>query len=269
MLQVNVNDTYSFQVPANWHELTAPQLKAICQHLVQLSMPTTTDAQSYHLAKVAMLLATTLSAGKLSGSYAATEVAHKLLPHLQYLKHNQLTKQLLPIIRVRKGFRLKRYHGPAENFSNLTMAEFEDCEYLIDVIRTAESDTDKDDALNLLCATLYREYDKSPADERIAYVAAATKARAQFIAHADVTEKLCILLWYIGCRNSLVADYPMLFDGKGSDTSGLSWADFAHSLAGPVLGNIDQVYARPVRQVFFELRRIKLLSEEQQQQTTE
>ena len=266
MIEVTINDSRCFTVPGSWDELTAEQLKAICSHLVSLSLLSATDAQAYHLAKIALLLAQGADTTLPLTGHVQTEVVNKLLPALQYLRTSGLTRQLLPVIRIRKRFRLYRYHGPADNFANLSMGEFEDCEHFIDRIKEAPTDAEKEKAVNMLCAILYRPYADRRGDNRIEYIAAENEQRAAIFEHCDADSKFCILLYYLGCRNRLVTDFAMLFSGKQQSSEPLSWADFAHSLAGPVLGNIDDVYRRPVRQVFFEMRRIKMQADEIEEQ---
>ena len=247
-------------MPSGWNELSPEQLLLLAQWLVDYSKQEPAIA-----AQIKTEVAQNISGFKKEAfenkdaEFFISEVLNKLLPEVEFLfTGNTLTKNLFPIIRIRKYFIMWRLHGPKDNFENLTFSEFEDAEFWLEQFQQLKEDKEKDHALNMLCSVLYREYGDNKGDERIPYDALDNELRAKKFEHCDWKQKLCILLFYIGCRNSLVADFKILFEGKTEGRSDLTWADFAHSLAGPVLGDIDKVSKRMVRQVFYEMRRLKL-----------
>lgn len=266
----------AYNMPSEWNELTAEAAIIVVSKLQEYE-----QGDEDQKAKIKTEIALSLSELKLPEGMEQIEVENggetffeqqlrtKLLPLANFIfEQNTLTKQLLPKLRIRKNFLLKTFYGPADNFANLSMGEFDDAEFFFKIITdkqelTPERIADLDMALNMLCAILYREYENKKGDNRVDYHHADNDKRAAWFARCDYRYKALILFWYIGCRNSLVNDFKVLFEGgTESKSSEVTWTELAHSLAGPVLGDIDKVFSRPVRQVFTEMKRLHNQAEE-------
>lgn len=274
MTTITVNETTGYQLPSHWNELTLTQLYYVVTQLQKLDS-SDTEAQAAIKTDIALYL----SGLKLpdvakseSDLFLLNQLRTKLLPAVGFLfEQNLLSKQLLPQLRIRKGFLLKYFYGPSDNFMNVSFGEFDDAEYFFELITkqnelTEERIKEMNDALNMLCAILYRPFEEKKGDTRIDYNAHDNAERVEWFKRADPEQKAAILFWYIGCRNQLVHDFSPLFNspsGKASERSA-TWTMLAHSLAGPVLGDVDKVNSRPVRQVFTEMLRLFIQAEEMQ-----
>lgn len=275
MTTITLNDTTAYRLPSTWNELTADNLLLVIDKLQQYDKADAT-VQAEIKTELVLLLSglrlpegmTDITVEKDGETFAEAEIRNKLLPAIAFLfEKNTLTKQLFPKIRIRKRFRVKHLYGPSDNFMNLSFGEFDDAEYFFSIITAQAELTDERlieiaNALNMFCAILYREYEERKGDSRIAYSAHDNEARAEWFSRADANLKAAILFWYIGCRNQLESDFAPLFESKKGSETNVTWTMLAHSLAGPVLGNIDDVFARNIRQVFTEMLRLFNQAEE-------
>lgn len=257
-------------MPDNWNELEPHQLLFVAE-----KMGIYDEADAEGAAMIKSELAFCLSniydepeVREARGTYFETQVREKLLPAVDFIfKENNLTKNLLPKVRIRKGFVIRYFYGPADNFINLSFEEFDDAEYWFAVCTgTQVSEQDRAHALDMLCAILYREYFETKSDTRQAYSPFDNESRSKWMACLDPLHKAAILLWYIGCRNQLVNDFKPLFEGgsRKTETAG-GWTMLAHSLSGPVLGDIDKVNRGPVRRAFTEMLRLWQIAEEKKE----
>lgn len=253
MTEIIVDNKKRFLLPDSWDELTYEQLYSIAVHIFEYNIVKEEATRAYLQTKIVLELSG-YSTADTKNEFLQTEIARKVLPTMDWMfEKNMLTKQLLPSILLRKRISLQRFHGPADNFNNLTFEEFDDAEYWF--IELMNPDTKhREKALNMLCAILYRPYMETPGDTRIPYHASENDKRADWFANCDTRHKLCVLLWYMGCRNALTDQFHELFSGKG-DGEG-NWTMLAHSLAGPVLGDIQKVNKSPIRQVLTEMLRL-------------
>lgn len=252
MLTIALNDRYNYNLPTGWNELNVQQLKDVTLIL--------TNGQPEHIKRQEIIR-------KLTGMdkrlvkwreflkpdpfyYVALQFVDVLFPEINYLfDQNQLTNQLLPGVTAWRYGVPHRLYGPAANFMDLTFAEFDDAEYWLDNFKK----TANNHALDMLCAIIYRPR-KWWSRERVEYNPLDNDHRARLCARLPDAVRLCILFYYTGCRNVLMNDFAELFTANGSGSG--SWTDLAHEMAGPVLGSIDEVNRRPVRQVFYEMRRV-------------
>lgn len=252
MTEVTISTLPPAIIPSEWNELTREQLLFVCTKLnayqtADESLKAELKADiAFHLIDLPLAEHT---------EYVAEQVRTLLLPTIDFLfEPSQLTEQLLPKIKIRKHITAHFLYGPASNFNNLTFEEFDDAEYWLEQMKT-ESATEH--ALNMFCAILYREFAESKGDTRIPYSAHDNEERAKWFAYCEPEVRLAILLWYTGCRAQLVNNFEDLFKAAPTDNSAPGgWTIIAHSLAGPVLGTIDDVLKRPVRQVFTEMQRL-------------
>lgn len=263
MTEIIVSESHKFLLPDTWNELTYEQLTQISDDLFTYSLLTDERLQVRIKTKIALRLSGFTPVLK-DNDFVALEIARKILPLIDFLfTRNLLTEQKVPSVLIRKKWLLQRFYGPAANFANLSFGEFDDAEFWFKELQNP-ANLQREQALNMLMAILYRPYFETKGDNRQAYSAHDNEPRSLWMACCPVNIKLIVLLWYMGCRNALVDDFKELF--AASTGEGGSWTMLAHSLAGPTLGNIDKVNARPVRQVFYELLRLHLQAEQQQKQ---
>lgn len=263
MTEIIISDTRTYLLPGIWNELTEEQLVNNAEDILLYSTLTTAADKFYLKTKIAFTLCgLQFERGKTS-EFLVNEIQTKLLPGMEWLfLDNQLTEQLLPKVRIRKGFMLHGLCGPSGNFNNLSFEEFDDAEFWFSRLSTGNPE-EQQQALNMFCAILYRQpSDHKKGDTRIDYSPHDNKQRAEWFAHCSIKIKLAIMLWYVGCRTKLTTDFAPLFESKTSKGGSATWTDIAHSIAGPVLGTIDDVFKRPVRQIFVEMMRLYNEAEE-------
>lgn len=253
MTEIIVDNKKRFLLPDSWDELTYEQLYSIAIHIFEYNIVKEEATKAYLRTKIVVELSG-FCGYSAKNEFLQSELALKVLPVMDWMfDRNLLTRQLLPSIRIRKKFSTVRFHAPSDNFNNLTFEEFDDAEYWF--IELMNPDTkQREKALNMLCAILYRPYLQTAVDNRIPYHATENEPRAEWFSYCDTRHKLCVLLWYMGCRNALTDQFHELFSGKG-DGEG-NWTMLAHSLAGPVLGDIDKVNKSPIRKVLTEMLRL-------------
>lgn len=205
--------------------------------------------------------------------FVASEVINKLLPEIKWItEKNQLTKQLLPRVAVRSGIDRTVFYAPSSNFENLKMEEFADAEFCF-----AEYNKEKDiNWLWRMMACLYRKGDKTlivtEGDARYKYNMNGNEHREKLLKQLPKNYAWAFCLWYSGCRAKLIEDFEFVFDAKAEAeakaenktqaNTATSWVDLIHGMAGEKLGDIDKVKNRLVREVFYELQRLKIQDEE-------
>jgi hypothetical protein len=261
MTEIIISDKRTYILPGIWNELTEAQLTANAEDILLYATLTTNADKFYLKTKIAFNLCG-LQFNE-NSEFLINEIQTKLLPCIEWLfLDNQLTEQLIPKVRIRKGFLLHGLCGPSSNFNNLSFEEFDDAEFFFARLSTADVKA-QEEALNMLCAILYREHsDAKKGDNRIDYSPHDNEKRAEWFAHCEMKTKLAIMLWYIGCRTRLTTDFAPLFESKSDKGGSTTWTEIAHSIAGPVLGDLDKVFKRPVRQIFVEMMRLHLQGEE-------
>lgn len=249
MLSVTLNDKKTFMLPQSWNELTGAQLVAIAPLLLQRELSITIRAYiAFILCGFGKAAFTAKATRKPDGyDYFANELIDQIVPRIDFLfDKNQLTAQLLPVLKVKKRFRFfgsTELYGPADDFNNLTIAEFADAEACL----TQYEQTHDDIWFNRFVAVLYRPR-KSKADiaspqfngdYRQPYNFHLNDFIAAMLTGLKHSEKAAVLLWYYGCRSSFVESNAFLFRGQGS-TGGGTFTDVIHSLAGPKFGTLEE-----------------------------
>lgn len=190
-----------------------------------------------------------------------TDIRAKLYPLMDWVfKSNDLTKNILPVINIPKGYEFMsadKLYGPADSFDNLTMGEFDDAEYWFDQFTaSAMKDTH---ALHMMIAILYRsgvpKYKPGMGDIRERYNIHLNELRAAQLVKVPAGIKMGILLWYMGCRSEIVAQYGFLFKKSGKSNSGLSgWTPVIHDLAGGKFGNLKETNETLLKTILYELK---------------
>ncbi|MGV3588607.1 MAG: hypothetical protein ACO1OF_16495 [Adhaeribacter sp.] len=151
---------------------------------------------------------------------------------------NLLTKNLLPTVRL--PWRLKKYYGPADELENITFIEFIKAEAAF----LAFQRTQKEEYLNRLCAILYRPRrrgkltpENATGDIREKFNDALVPGRALAMARLPIQVRLAILLFFSGCRQTIVKANPEIFPEKKQTrtlSSELGWAGILRTLAGHI-----------------------------------
>ena len=253
------NKTY--QMPGAWNELNAKQLIAIAPLI--LSGQSGESMAPYiinsllgwqHDIKKAIRRAADTSS-------LFTDIRAKLYPLMDWVfKSNDLTKNILPVINIPKGYEFlsaDKLYGPADSFDNLTMGEFDDAEYWFDTFNaSAMQDTH---ALDMMVAILYRssvaKYKPEMGDIRQPYNMHLNELRAAQLVRVPAGIKMGILLWYMGCRSDIVEQYGFLFKKSGKSSSGLAgWTPIIHDLAGGKFGNLKETNQTLLKTILYELK---------------
>lgn len=127
------------------------------------------------------------------------------------------TAQLFPRLKVG---RFRRLHGPQQYIGNLHFCQFRMAEDLC----FRYIDTRDAALLDEFIAVLYldRPYRKLPelTDKQLLQLfdEEAIKARTRLVSSLSLDQKICIFLWYKGCRSALVDQFPKVFrKPKGDD----------------------------------------------------
>ncbi len=158
---------------------------------------------------------------------------------------NTLTVQLLP--KVTSGILGTTLWAPDSHFDNLTLVEFHYTETAYHKL-IHEKDTN---ALDELIAILYRPgkeyYNHSrnrEGDHRIAFLPGDITYVQSIVAKWPNDYKLAVLLWYDGCRNSLIKMYSIVYpEGKQMKSKNLfdGLYKMMRTLSGDKYGTIDKV----------------------------
>lgn len=268
MISVNYNDTHTFKMPTDWNELSGSQLIAIAPYLFKKQVSTQ---------EMGVIVYTLCGFGKVPLSskaqrtkggydYFANELQDKLFPHIKFLfEENKLTKQIITEIKVGAKYQFfgtRFLYGPADNFDNLTLAEFSDTESCLDNFDTTQEDI----WLDRFLAVLYRPKKKIyhphhadfDGDIRQPYNFHLNDFIATMVQKVPVNVKLAVVLWYTGCRNDFVSNNQFLFSKSNSDkakeTGG--WTDVMHGLAGPKFGTVEQTGRTNLKVIARELKEL-------------
>lgn len=263
MTEIIVSDSRRFLLPDAWNELSYEQLFDNAIHIFEYNIVKEEATKAYLKTKIALHLSG-FNEADAKNEFLQTEIATKILPLMDWMfDSNTLSEQKLPSIRLRKNWSLCRLYGPSSDFMNLSFEEFDDAEYWFHELMNPDTEQ-RQKTINILCAILYRPYsDTIKGDTRVAYSPHDNEARSRWFENCDTRHKLCVLLWYMGCRTRMIADFAPLFGGGGEGGGSLTM--LAHSLARPVLGNIDELNRRTVRQVLTEMLRLYNMAQRQEE----
>ena len=257
MIEVIVNDKQRFNVPQAWNELTSRQLADVAPFIFKPEITLADRTKiAYHICGFGYDVL------RHNNEFLCQEILIKVLPLITFLFEKiNLTRQVTTEIKVGRKFQFfgtRMLYGPADNFDNLTIAEFSDCESCL-----TEYQQSKDVIwLNRFIAILYRPRNKSadPAkpgytgDLRQPYNFYLNDLIAAMVEKIPDGVKMGVMLWYVGCRTSLTTDYQFLFNSKSDKgAEGGSWTDLIHGLSGPKFGTIDQTMTANLKVVFKEL----------------
>lgn len=235
-------ETRTIVLPGEWEEVNSKQLKRLA---VLLHSGLENDE--------AQQRALQILSGKslLRFLLLPLDLRHRAQPYAKWVfGGTDLTIQLLP--------KYKKFYGPDSDFGNLSMVEFHYAETAYcELVET------KDEAhLVALIAVLYREgkrgYDykrDADGDCRKEFSHGLFEYGKKEIAKWPKDVKLAILLWYDGCRQSLVKGYPAIYPKtqKKSKVEFEGLYKMMRSVAGDKYGTIPEVEKLGVHTAHLEI----------------
>ncbi|MBS1684762.1 MAG: hypothetical protein JSS76_08410 [Bacteroidetes bacterium] len=249
--------TKEYQLPQSWEELTPEQFAAVADIL--FSRETNVDAAVPVINALLGWDDDLRKAMKKAGNtdLLPSEVWHKLVPRVQWVFGTKATtKNLIKVLDVEPYLNADKLYGPADNFDNLCIGEFDDAEYWYDIFQQSEY---KDlHALDMLIAILYRARRKGASlehgDPREAYNRDLNEIRAAQIEKLPKGQRLAIFLWYNSCRSELFEGYRFLFTGGSKSKSNMKgWTPIIFELAGKKFGDLDKTNQTPLKTILYEL----------------
>lgn len=224
-------------IPNNWDELNKKQLikvASILHHPLYSN-----DLKQYLLLK-ALINVASFGFGRLHVDGKA-----RMMKYVEWVSDKELFLTYNPIINYRKNIFSETLFAPASNFENLKMVEF----HYSEVAYKNLIETDEVDYLNELVAILYRRkkdnYDcelNSDGDFRVPFKAAEIEYHKKIVKGWNTSVKQAILMWYDGCRQSLIKEYEEVYKGS-SNTENYYTGLFTmmRSLAGDKYGTFENI----------------------------
>jgi len=234
------NKSYTIEAD-KFNDLSARQLIALCEIFVA-KLP----VDVAQLKALQILLNKTL----LRFLLMPDDAKAAMLPSVAWVfEKNTLTQQLLPSY---KGF-----YGPASEWDNLTMAEWNACEIYYAILAKDESNIE---VLNKLVAILYRlpkqGYDiekDSDGDIRVPFNPNEISYWAKQIASWPHAVKYAILMWYDGCREAMRALYDIWNEPSGDSDAQPGMFEVIRGLCGERYGSWENVERMNVHKALREL----------------
>jgi hypothetical protein len=217
-------------LPGEWEEVNSKQLKRLAVLLHSGLDSDMAKQKALHILSGKSLLMFLL---------LPLDLRHRAQQYAEWVFGKvDLTIQLIP--------KYKKFYGPDSDFGNLSMVEFHYTEMAYcDLILTKD-----EKHLTELIAVLYREgkeaydFDRNvEGDFRKTFSHGLFEYGQKQIAKWPKDVKLAILLWYDGCRQSLVKGYPDIYPKKEKtrqiEFQGLY--KMMRSVAGDKYGTIPEV----------------------------
>jgi hypothetical protein len=223
-------------IPSTWNELTAKQLFAIT-HLLHTNY--TPEYKEY------LLLKAMLGFGNLRYAFLPNDAKYRMMPFVEWIANKEEVLTELPFNCYSKNIFSSKLFAPAKAFENLTMLEF----HYTEVAYKFLIETDDEKYLNELIAVLFRHkkenYDtakNSDGDCRIAFNPNEIDYRVKIVKPWKLSVKQAILLWYDGCRQTLIKDYAEVYSGTSEGSNYYAGLyTMIRSLAGDKYGTIDKI----------------------------
>lgn len=210
--------TVTRQIADTWNELTASQLIAIA-HLLNTNV---TDTElDMHLVKIIFEFSYK------EMQQASPEVIQSLVKYIQWVKEScTLTKQLLPHLKVKS----KVYFGPSDNLENIRFLEFDAAER---ELYRWQKNMDDSKQLFRFVAVLYRlgisgyNHKLNPnGDPRVPYNSNVVDYYAEKLRKSlPESTAIAITMWYKGCRQHIVSQFPEIFDRSGGNSDNIEEAE--------------------------------------------
>jgi hypothetical protein len=243
------NKENTFQVIDEWNKLSLDQLLFIAMHWhkwknIIISKGSTIIAQMQITLR--LIIANKQEQRHISKTLlsASPEQLYDIAQLSSFVfQENSLTKNPLPVIRMG----LRNYFGPNDRLSNISGFEFSfaDTCYL----RYNKSGSEKD--LNNLIGILYRP---GNGINRPLFNNKLVEQYAKPLSKLPFAHKQLILLWYIGCREYIVAKNKHLFtkENQGKAQSN-GWISVIMELSGGTFGTFQQTGDTDLHLLFMHL----------------
>lgn len=182
--------------PAKWEEMTRGQLLKWCSVLRM-------ELNRKEALSMAVLLLYDMPKKIFKGFSPVQDV--QLRQTMLWLTDNRLTKNVLGYVTIL----LRKYHGPANRLTNLTISEYRRTELYYDMYRI----TGQKKFLYLLAATLFRPAGgNSGNDVRCSLTENGVVRRAKYFSWSlHPTALMAIKLFYEGCRDDIMRSHPVVY----------------------------------------------------------
>lgn len=240
-------------LPENYNELSGWQLIEIADLFLQKNDPLVTALKA---------LRALLQMNAIKFQLLPVELKTNLLPHISWVfEKNGLTEQHIPFF--------NGWFGPASEWNNLTMAEWNACEIFYAQIAdrstvNGQQSTEEGSALDNLVSVLYRppkkNYDRKrdpDGDCRIPFNANEIPYHAKkYIRFWPLKTKTAILIWYDGCRQYVAKTYDV-FSRADSSSQTEGMFETMRALCGEKYGDFEKVEKLNVHVALRELELMK------------
>ncbi|WBO86245.1 hypothetical protein [Hymenobacter yonginensis] len=245
-----------FAPASTWNELTRAQLAGVVAVLY--------GPEQFWPAKLRLL--SVVSGAPLELLIELPEVQVRQLYSLTdflFSDEHPLTRQLLPELRVATP-RPLTLAGPGDALSGVHFGEF----IFADTYFCLYAKRQSAEAFDHFLAALYRPMrtDKGlrpghpdwSGDARQRFNEHNVGYFARYMHQVPDVDRLSILLWYRGCRQQLVAEYPDVFDvateaAAGSRQESADWGRVLRQLSGGAFGPLEQTAGQHVRTILAEM----------------
>lgn len=254
-------DGRDYLVPGALNELGAPQLSRIAE-LIHSGK----SAQDIRYGCLLALLSVKRHLGLIwlfFGKLRLDElelILLELMPltHFLFEKESNLTRQLLPKIRI--PWSLTWLHGPTELLGNVSFLEYMKAEAaFLKYHRTKD-----EHHLNRLVAILYRPKsrrkataDEAQPDNREKFNEALVEKREQLVSRLPLGTRLAVLLFFVGSRHQMTKMYKEVFPepepGEKPKKGGLGWPGVLKTLAGD-LKSYEPTAEQNIHTVLFHMK---------------
>lgn len=232
MNQINLNGR-SFTAPASWEEMTPKQLLIWIKILDQ-------NVEQFDAFKLAVFFFY-----KISNKWwlRLTEVQrYNLTLTLAFLwDKDKAVNWIIPSVRIW----LRKYIGPDNRLSNITIKEYRSCE----IYHTLYQRTGSGNYLDMLIATLYRPIGKNDSgnDEREKLNDISIRKNASKMSRLSEPMRQAILFNYEACSVSIRSKYPFVFKAVGKADKSLPDLE-AHIkiVSGGKFGSFKETETTPV-----------------------
>ncbi|MDX9907044.1 MAG: hypothetical protein RBS55_10700 [Bacteroidales bacterium] len=174
---------------------------------------------------------------------------------------SMLTRNLLPGITVRRSiFSRLHLYGPADQLRDVIAIEFAHADKaFLDYCTTGDPDKLED-----LVGVLYRpqkwywRIERLFTDKnnslRMRYTGLRYGRSSCSSLSVSLPVKYAVLLYFQGCRNELLSNYPYVYTSDGgSDGHSTGWAGVFRALTNEKITDLDKVLELPIHTVLFDL----------------
>lgn len=239
----------TLDLPGCWNDCDRTELEAIARQLL-------TGHDSKELFQTVILLFLIRHRAQLAGITLSTEFFERINWEDLVLQqgealgwiHAESTLTNNPYPAFAHGFLpWQKLQGPADDFNDLTVGEFEDCE-VFSIRFSKEKDTGH---LAMIAAILYRPSLKK---KRQLYNPDNAESRKAFFAKLPFHQLFLVYTWYCSCRTRLPKYFPHVFDGSGKGAPDITaFTKCIHAGAGPRNGTRTDIRKTPLKEYLLDL----------------